>query len=59
VFSYSQHNQEVTNLLVKKYLKDIAFYDNYVTEGYSGLALKVGSGGCRGKISTKLLLSRG
>jgi hypothetical protein len=29
---------------VKKYLKDIVFYDNYVTEGYSGPAFKVGSG---------------
>jgi hypothetical protein len=24
-------------------LKDIVFYDNYVTEGYNGPALKVGS----------------
>jgi hypothetical protein len=28
----------------QKYLKAIAYYDNYTTDGYSGPAFKVGAG---------------
>jgi hypothetical protein len=28
----------------QKYLKDIVYYENYITDGYSGPAFKVGAG---------------